>query len=1028
MRLLTSLAFVLLLLWLLVPAASAATGGKIAGVVKDAKSGEPLAGAIVLVEGTSLGASTSFDGYYVILNVPPNSYKLKATIVGYAPLVKVDVRVTSDQTTIISFALTSQSIETKEIEIIAERPIVQKDISASRASLNTEEIQNLPIVSTTQILGLQAGIESGLTIRGGAPDQTAFIMNGAALRDERDNTPYTDISLTSIQEFQVQTGGFSAEFGNIRSGLVNVVTKEGDKSKYSLTALTRIKPAKAKHYGPAFNDPNTYWMRPYLDPAVCWDGTDQGGWDQATQNQYPYFQGWNSVSASLQPENYLSPEDLQKAFLYQHRKNLDIKLPDYDVDATLTGPFPVFAQELGNLRFLLSYRETREMYLIPLSTDSDKDYNAQFKINSDISSNMKLSIEGLISQSNGTASTTNGAPGMFRDPESIASQLGYGIDYGDARIFSDNFWSITKVNRNFIAAKLTHVITPRTYYEVSLSRFASGYETNPPRARDTTKIFTIGEQSFDEAPLGWTPVYSTGVDGMRMGSRMALARDSSKVAAYTLKADLNSQLDEVNNLQAGVEFVYTDNDVNYAYYDPILISYNTQSAWHTFPVRGAAYVQDKLEFEGMVANLGLRLDYSNPNSTWYEYTDLYTKAFSSALADQMDALLQKKKVSPIVELSPRLGIAFPISENSKIFFNYGVFRSLPRPENLYMLQRLGYNNQVSQLAQPSNPFPKTVAYELGYEHNLIDQFLVRLTGYYKNVSYETRPVNYINYDNTVNYTRDEPNSYQDVRGFELTINKNRGNWVRGFVNYTYMVATSGWFGFSTYYERSTVQANYERSAKDMYQEKPVPAPYARANIDLFTPIEFGPQTFGMHFLGDWRINILANWRAGDYETWTGGVSGIPGVQNNIQWKDYYNIDLRISKNFRFGSGLQMEIFADISNLLDTKHMTQYGFLNADDKVAYLQSLHMPEDVGGNRFHYFNAHDAEDNGYYITGNDKPGDYRTVPYEAYDPMDPDAKHRQSVLDNKAYIVMPKLEYLTFLNPRAVFWGLRLSVDIN
>ena len=118
---------------------------------------------------------------------------------------------------------------------------------------------------------------------------------------------------------------------------------------------------------------------------------------------------------------------------------------------------------------------------------------------------------------------------------------------------------------------------------------------------------------------------------------------------------------------------YTDNRVNYASVDRFLPSGRSRSVWNNYPIRGAFYVQDKLEFEGMVANVGLRLDYSDPQGEWYEY-DPYTNAFASENSLGLDTLLKKISVEKQVDISPRIGISFPISINSKLYFNYGHFR------------------------------------------------------------------------------------------------------------------------------------------------------------------------------------------------------------------------------------------------------------------------------------------------------------------------------------------------------------------
>jgi len=1008
--------------------------GKITGHINDASTGEPLLGVNVLVEGTTMGAATNMDGYYVILNVRPGTYSLRASMIGYATKTISNLDVNIDQTTEANFELADQSIQTEEVVVVAVKPIIQKDVSSSSININFESIEVLPVSSISSAIGLQAGID-GSSFRGGGADQTSWMLNGVSLRDERNNQSYTGISLTSVEEVQVLTGGFNAEYGEARSGIVNVVTKEGKNDRYTVSFIGRYRPTGPKHFGQSPHSLEAYWIRPYVDDAVAWVGTKNGTWDKYTQDQYKEFEGWNRLSEIYMtdddPTNDLTPQELQKLFLWQHRKNTDISKPDYDIDLSVGGYFPYLSEKLGNLRFFASYRNVREMYLIPLATDSYKDESFQLRFTSDIKKGMKLNIEGLYTIEGGTASSRSGGPGIFRSSYGIANVMN-NVSYINARIFTNDYWNPTEVNRNSFAAKFTHVLNPTTFYEASISRFESNYDTNPGRARDLTKKYLFGNSYYvDEAPFGFYEEPSQGLADLRMSVGFSNSRDTSIIRSYSAKFDIQSQLDQYNQMKAGFEIRYSENKANYAQYDKYLESENYRANWNAYPIKGSLYLQDKLEFEGMIANLGVRFDYSDPNLDWFVYED-FTNAFAAENIRGVDTLLPKEPAKVQLNISPRLGIAFPITVTSKLFFNYGHFRQLPTPENLYFFKVLQLTNQLDQLANPNNTLPKTVQYELGYEQSLMEQFLIRLSGYYKDVSEQPLTVNFISRNGKVNYLRSEPNSYADIRGFEASLYKNRGNWIQGFVNYTYMVSTSGRFGFATYYENPALQRDYERITTSNYQARPVPRPYARLNVDLFTPQEYGPDWAGIKPLADWRLNILATWRNGFYLTWTGG-GAIPGVEYNVQWRDLWNTDIRLSKNFTFNK-LNLQFFMDIYNLFNFKVVDNaIGYsVDGDDYNKYMKSLHLayesfsdfPKDEKGNpKTGYFND---KNNTVYIFGSDKPGDYRTGPYIPWDDSAPESE-KAKWRENKSYIDMPNQQYFTFLNLRNMYFGLRLSWEI-
>lgn len=148
------------------------------------------------MKGSSLGAATDIDGYYTILSVTPGVHTLVASLVGYAPMNINDVQVHIDQTTPVNVEMISQAVETGDVIVIAERNIVKKDVSTSVVAVQSEEIKTLPIASIDNVVGLQAGAENGLMVRGGGSDQLLFQIDGVMLRDPRNNKPISTIALS----------------------------------------------------------------------------------------------------------------------------------------------------------------------------------------------------------------------------------------------------------------------------------------------------------------------------------------------------------------------------------------------------------------------------------------------------------------------------------------------------------------------------------------------------------------------------------------------------------------------------------------------------------------------------------------------------------------------------------------------------------------------------------------------------------------------------------------------------------------
>ncbi|MFQ6092631.1 MAG: carboxypeptidase regulatory-like domain-containing protein, partial [bacterium] len=221
---------VLTLIWAAVFAdfALAGTTGKIAGRIVDEKSGEPLPLTNIILEGTAMGAASDMEGYYVILNVPPGAYSLRASMIGYQVTRVENVRVSIDLTTTVDFRLKSRVVAIgEEITVTAEREMVVKDLTAFTAVVGAEEMEALPITEVNEALQLQAGMVENLSLPSSIIVEIAYWIDGVPVTDVYDGNTVVEVNKDMVQELQVVSGAFNAEYGQAMSGIVNIATKEG---------------------------------------------------------------------------------------------------------------------------------------------------------------------------------------------------------------------------------------------------------------------------------------------------------------------------------------------------------------------------------------------------------------------------------------------------------------------------------------------------------------------------------------------------------------------------------------------------------------------------------------------------------------------------------------------------------------------------------------------------------------------------------------------------------------------------------
>ncbi|MCF7841929.1 MAG: TonB-dependent receptor [Lentisphaeria bacterium] len=226
-----------LLLGLIFPAfLFAGTTGKISGLVTDADSGEPLIGVNVVVSELGTGAATGLDGRYIILNVPPGIYEVRFSMIGYTQHNVEGVRVMVDLTTTLDAQLGTSIIEGEAVTVTADRSMVQADITYSQSNISASDLSAMPVEEFEEVISLQAGVVQGtggeIHIRGGRSSEVGYMVDGISVTDPYTASMAIEVENNAIQELQLISGTFNAEYGQAMSGIINIVTREGDMKKY----------------------------------------------------------------------------------------------------------------------------------------------------------------------------------------------------------------------------------------------------------------------------------------------------------------------------------------------------------------------------------------------------------------------------------------------------------------------------------------------------------------------------------------------------------------------------------------------------------------------------------------------------------------------------------------------------------------------------------------------------------------------------------------------------------------------------
>lgn len=897
-------------LWLLlIPVwLSAGTTGKIAGVVKDAASQETLPGVNIIIEGSAMGAASNLDGSYFIINVPPGRYNLRATMMGYNTVVQTDVLVQTDHTTTINFSLSSTVLDIgKEITVVAERPIVQKDVTSGRAIITTEEMKEMPVESFTDVLKTKAGITEGangaLHIRGGRASEIGYMIDGVAVSNPMWGGLSVSVENTAIQELQVVSGTFNAEYGQAMSGIVNIVTKDGG-DKYSGNLELYLGDKVSTHK-------STFLNIEKINPASLFNGdASLSGPVPGLSKKLSFFvsgryfdsQGWLYGKREHSPNDVMYVDSSAVLNLVNSPYNAEPFTDSngngrWDSGEPLTDMNGNGSWDGGRLNFIEPY--------------DDDNGNGQWDSGEPFTDyNMNGTRDGGYSGDNSTVAMNPYRKVALQSKLTYKFTgnliLRYGFLFSDVKNQSyDHLFKYNPDGRSTHYGQAyshtldwTHSLSGSTFYTIKANANASS---------DEEYLYKSWQDSR------YLPNMLTQIPGREFyggGQDKSYGLSTSKT--YVARFDLTNQWNKTHQFKLGAELRRHDLSSQYYYVDirdtydwvPTIHTPETSTANnrydHRKPTEFSAYLQDKIELQEMIVNIGLRYDYFDSN--WKVAADNRDKKLISAARTSLsDLALVDAKAKE--QLSPRLGIAYPITDRGTIYFSYGHFFQIPPFAYLYSNPEFevisGRFNSILGNAD-LNP-QSTITYEIGLKQQLADDIGIEAICFYKDINDLLGSQLYELYSRGDYYARYGNKDYGNVQGVTFSFEKRRGRGLlSASLDYTYQFSESN----ASSPEAAFVDAQSDPPVES--QRFVVPVDWDQRHTLNFNVTLSKPR--------NWAVSLLG--RLGSGLPYTPALQGVRTDYENSERKPMqYTFDLNAHKDFYIGK-MKAAVLLKIYNLFD----------------------------------------------------------------------------------------------------------------
>ncbi|MCF6270804.1 MAG: TonB-dependent receptor [Melioribacteraceae bacterium] len=896
--------------------------GKIKGRIVDDKTDEPLIGVNVMIDGTMLGAATDIDGFYIILNVPPGKYKLKVSYIGYATSI-IEISVSVDLTTTQHFRLKDETVGLDVVTVTAEIPTVTMDRTNSISKIGADQIKDLPVQNLNDLVQLQAGVvldtKGGVHIRGGRSSEVAYLVDGVPISNQFSSGggSLLDLESGSIQELQVISGTFNAEYGQAQSGVINVVTK-APQDYYSGSATAFIGDRVSSN-NDVFLGVNEF--RPLNQYNI--EGNITGPIPGINKLGFYFYGRYTKDDGYLYGQQLANPEDAWNIAVYENwytrkypndpgvRSSI-IEIPD----SLFTGDrsfVPMNPRERLFTNFKLNYAITptfRIGYNLFLENETGKIYNDNYRYTPDALQNVESNSQIHIFNINHTLNSNmfyNASISMIKRTEKqylyddiIDSRLQTVSPSRDRFYLGGTTQGITNIETDYLLAKIDltwqvdnynllkiggNFIKHRVYYNNLTPEFSDD-------ARFGSNFYPIDpDLSFDEF--------------LQQSREALLVKPQLTATGETGFSDLK----------------YEHN-----------------------PTEIAFFVQNTLELDEIIINLGLRYDYFDPDHQ--VLTDPRVNPVVGSVSLLSASTLKEVEIQS--QFSPRVGIALPISENGVVHVAYGHFFKTPPFEYIYDNSEYKVNGIDGPIVGNANLKPqKTIAYEIGLQQEVFTKVSLDVTLFYSDFTNLIGLEVIRQIGNFSSYLQRTNIDNATNQGFTIAVEKlYDGGLLTGGIDYTYQVGKGNESDPDNIAIIQTA-GSAGGSFKDTQKE--------------FIPLDWNQThtlnaTLAMNFNG-WTVSFIGRLQSGQpYSPTPLRLDVLSQFKNSDNKPVQHSVDMFVRKGFILGNS-NISLFLRVYNLYDAANeLTVYSITGraiSDHRYPVAEKLEEARLVG-----LFNLQDVD----------------------------------------------------------------------